>query len=61
MAKSSKIKDMSLSIIDMDKAKCTGCGACVSNCPKKALSLQYNEEGFYHPSVNEELCIKCGA
>lgn len=52
---------MSLSIIDMDKAKCTGCGACVSNCPKKALSLQYNEEGFYHPSVNEELCINCGA
>ena len=45
----------------MDKAKCTGCGACVSNCPKKALSLQYNEEGFYHPSVNEELCINCGA
>ena len=39
---------------------CTGCGACVNACPVKALSMEFNDEGFYAPKVDEEKCIKCG-
>ena len=38
---------------------CTGCGACVSACPKNALTLSYNDEGFYYPHLNEDLCVRC--
>lgn len=50
---------MSLKILNIDD-KCTGCGACVSVCPKNALSLKYDSEGFYYPSLNEAACINCG-
>lgn len=41
------------------KDTCTGCGACVSVCAKKALTLEYNEEGFYYPHLNPEVCVDC--
>ncbi len=49
-----------LKILDV-KDTCTGCGACVSICPKQALDLSYNEEGFYYPNLNENKCIYCKA
>ena len=42
------------------KEKCTGCGACVNICPKKALSLTDGMSLFEYPQVNPELCIDCG-
>ena len=41
------------------KAECTGCGACVSICPRKAITMQPDEEGFLYPSVNGDLCVEC--
>lgn len=49
---------MSLRILQINDY-CTGCGACVSQCPKKALNLEYNTEGFYYPKINNDLCINC--
>lgn len=49
---------MNLKILQIDNS-CTGCGACVSICPKDALKLEYNEEGFYYPKLNANLCINC--
>ncbi len=40
--------------------KCSGCGACVNICPKDAISLQEDEEGFIYPHVNKSNCINCG-
>lgn len=42
-----------------NKAECTGCGACVSICPRKAISMKPDEEGFLYPVVNSELCVEC--
>lgn len=42
-----------------NKVECTGCGACVSICPKKAITMLPDEEGFLYPSVNQDLCISC--
>ena len=42
-----------------NKSECTGCGACVSICPKHAITMQPDEEGFLYPAVNSELCVEC--
>lgn len=39
---------------------CTGCGACFNKCPKNAIVMEYNSEGFLFPKVTES-CIECGA
>ncbi|MBR1710164.1 MAG: 4Fe-4S binding protein [Clostridia bacterium] len=44
--------------VQMDKTCCTGCGACISVCPKQAIQMKMDDEGFYYPSVNEN-CIGC--
>lgn len=43
-----------------DKEKCSGCTACYSICPKNAISMAEDEEGFLYPKVDESKCIKCG-
>lgn len=43
-----------------DKTKCCGCTACASACPKKCITMQYDEEGFLYPIVDKISCINCG-
>ena len=43
-----------------DKAKCCGCTACASSCPKNCITMQYDEEGFLYPVVHKDLCVNCG-
>lgn len=40
--------------------ECTSCGACGAVCPKSAISIGLNNEGFYRPLVDTEKCIECG-
>lgn len=41
------------------KEECCGCTACFSVCPKSAITMQKDEEGFFYPSVNQDKCIGC--
>ncbi len=41
------------------KNKCTGCSTCINICPKKAISMQIDQEGFIYPVINEKKCINC--
>jgi len=43
-----------------DKTKCCGCAACFNICPKSAISMEYDSEGFLYPKVDDDKCIKCG-
>ncbi|MBR1543181.1 MAG: Coenzyme F420 hydrogenase/dehydrogenase, beta subunit C-terminal domain [Bacteroidaceae bacterium] len=43
-----------------DKKLCCGCMACGQACPKQCISLNGDEEGFWYPYVDAELCIDCG-
>ncbi len=38
--------------------QCIGCGACLSTCPKAAISMGCSPF-FYKPSIDEAKCIKC--
>ena len=42
-----------------DKFKCTGCEACVNYCPKDAISMLCDKEGFNYPYINKDKCINC--
>lgn len=44
----------------VNKDECCGCGSCVQRCPKKAISMVEDEEGFLYPQINNEQCINCG-
>lgn len=39
---------------------CTGCGACESLCPHRAIAMRADWRGFLRPHVSAELCIDCG-
>lgn len=43
-----------------DKAKCCGCTACASACPKHCISMLCDEEGFLYPLVDSRNCVDCG-
>lgn len=38
---------------------CTGCSACYSICPTRAIEMQSDEEGFLRPCITFDKCIKC--
>lgn len=48
------------SIIQLDKKMCTGCSACYSACPIKAIEMGEDENGFITPIVNTAKCRNCG-
>lgn len=40
--------------------KCTGCYACFNACPKHAISMNANRDGFLYPSIDMTCCVNCG-
>lgn len=43
-----------------NKSDCNGCGVCSLKCPKKAITMVEDEEGFLYPKIDKEKCIDCG-
>lgn len=41
---------------------CKGCGVCIMNCPKQAISHsgRFNDMGYDMVTVDAEKCIGCG-
>lgn len=47
-------------VVINDKRKCTGCGSCFNICPKNAIKLVDDNDGFWYPKVDNRLCVNCG-
>lgn len=47
-------------MIAANRANCNGCEACASVCPKDAIYMLRDAEGFAYPMINRELCDECG-
>lgn len=43
----------------IDEKKCTGCGACYSVCPRKAITIVEDPLGFLYPKIDRSACINC--
>ena len=41
------------------KEHCTGCSACASGCPRGAIKMVADKEGFLYPQVTDA-CVHCG-
>ena len=51
---------MNQKITDLITENCYGCGACYNICPKNAIKMEENKEGFKYPSINKDKCCDCG-
>lgn len=56
--KAEETKDKFVKIEEKDL--CCGCTACYSVCPKNAIKMVRDNEGFLYPEVDKEKCVNCG-
>lgn len=54
------ISKTSIPILFNSKKECCGCSSCYARCPRGAISMQADEEGFEYPNIDEYMCIRCG-
>ncbi|MBU1219369.1 NADH-quinone oxidoreductase subunit NuoF [Myxococcota bacterium] len=47
-----------LTTFEINAEKCTGCNACLINCPVKAIEGERGKAGSY--TIVQDICIKCG-
>lgn len=50
---------MSKVVLFESDMECCGCSACECICPKHAISMKENNEGFLYPIIDSEACIEC--
>ena len=43
----------------LKKEDCNGCGVCELICPKKAITMVTDSEGFLYPTIDKTKCINC--
>ena len=41
--------------------RCCGCSACHDICPRSAIRMVPDREGFLHPEVDHDACVGCGS
>ena len=46
--------------ISTSKCNCSACTACVAICPKGAITMAEDADGFLYPAVEESKCVHCG-
>ena len=44
----------------VSKLDCVGCKACGDICPVNAITYEIDKEGFWFPTINNDVCVKCG-
>ena len=43
-----------------ERSRCTGCGACAAVCPREAIAMVRDREGFGAPAADPSKCDGCG-
>lgn len=46
--------------LEQENLTCCGCTACYAICPKGAITMQEDSEGFKYPAIDKSKCIDCG-
>ena len=53
------VNNNKIPVLYHDKQECCGCTACCSVCPKRAITMEKDTEGYLYPRVDEEKCVRC--
>lgn len=53
------MNEKNLPVLFETKTECCGCTACYAICPKSAITMVMDEEGFDYPQLDEAKCIRC--
>lgn len=48
-----------LPVLFKDKEECCGCSACYTTCPRKAINMVTDEDGFDYPEIDDNKCVGC--
>ena len=51
--------EKAIPVLYEEKTLCCGCTACFAICPKSAIAMVEDDEGFDYPVINESKCIRC--
>lgn len=43
------------------RGDCTGCSACMAVCPRDAIRMEPDADGFPHPALDAARCSGCRA
>ena len=41
------------------KRTCTSCQICAAVCPKNAIKVVLDDNGFYRPTIDNVRCVDC--
>lgn len=47
-------------VLVKDAASCCGCGACLTVCPKQAITMEEDAYGCRYPKIDPDKCVHCG-
>lgn len=53
------MKNKELPILYNRKEECCGCTACYAICPREAINMVEDEEGFEYPIIDIQKCVCC--
>ena len=45
--------------VNSSKDKCSGCGLCAIKCPKNAIKMDTDDNGFVYARIDKSKCINC--
>ena len=52
-------KLMKTPVLYKEKEECCGCTACYAICPRDAICMREDEEGFEYPWIDSNKCVGC--
>lgn len=52
-------KNLSYDTLVKQVRKCTACETCMASCPKTAIEMKEDAEGFLRPFIHSDICIGC--
>ena len=53
------MKKKEIPILYYKKEECCGCAACYAICPKEAIKMIRDQEGFDYPKIDANKCVRC--
>lgn len=54
-----KLNRAQIPLLYRRREDCTGCSACYTVCPRHAIHMRPEQDGFLYPRIAPEMCVRC--